>query len=51
MNELSKLNREQLEKIIGILTDIVLDNMDADLVQFLLSRNGVTDDEKDAMGF
>jgi len=48
---MEKLSREQLERMVEVLADLVLEFADAQTVESLLRENGFETEELDAIGF
>lgn len=48
---MDKLSREQLEKMVGTLTDMVLGFVDAQTAEMLLRADGFENEELEAIGF
>lgn len=48
---MDELNREQLEKMVDVLSNLVLEFVDAQTVERLLKANGFESEELRAIGF
>lgn len=48
---MENLSREQLERMVEVLSDLVLEFVDAQTVESLLRENGFETEELDAIGF
>lgn len=51
MGKMEELSREQLEKMVSTLTDLVLEFADAQTTEQLLRANGLETEELEAIGF